>query len=452
MSLLLDALKKAADDKQKASQGDSVKDEKAESTGVDTLQPLAGEAAGPDADDSKVQPETVGSNEEELTLDLDDSYLNKNDSPDPVNESYVAAPESANQPPESGHETNAEQKNQGRRNAEPAQSFTVSDEALSMLISKTNHDVKKNKRLVAISILITALLVVIAGGLYYYQETQEEIAMLERKHSIAMQSMKAKTRTDEGGQNREIVRKLVAEGDIDDKVKYAKKHIAKKRQVKQQRQAATVTNKPAAVNTGNALSIRKTNKTDPVGDKLEDAWLAYESGNYGKAKTLYREVLSLEDKNRDAMLGLGAIAVVEKDSVRARNIYLALLELDPRDPIASAALASLHSDESSLQSSENYLLSMLQKNPGAAHLNFALGNVYAQQNKWSAAQQAYFKAWQSDSENADYIFNLAVSMDQLGKNKQAVDLYKDSLLKSENKQVSFSRADVTKRIQDLSGM
>jgi uncharacterized protein HemY len=132
----------------------------------------------------------------------------------------------------------------------------------------------------------------------------------------------------------------------------------------------------------------------------------------------------------------------------ARDIYLAVLEQDPRDSMATAGLAGLH-DETSLNSDEQYLISMLEKNPGAQHLNFALGNNYAKQNKWQSAQQHYFAAWQSDNNNADYIFNLAVSMDQLNKRQQAVSLYKDSLVKAVNKQVSFSREAAQKRIKEL---
>ncbi|NOQ68672.1 MAG: hypothetical protein GQ573_00950 [Gammaproteobacteria bacterium] len=79
-----------------------------------------------------------------------------------------------------------------------------------------------------------------------------------------------------------------------------------------------------------------------------------------------------------------------------------------------------------------------------------MANIYAQQNKWKSAQQYYFNAWQYDNENADYIFNLAVSMDQLSKQQQAINFYKDSLVKSLNKQVSFSRKAVQKRINELS--
>lgn len=95
---------------------------------------------------------------------------------------------------------------------------------------------------------------------------------------------------------------------------------------------------------------------------------------------------------------------------------------------------------------------MLQKNPDDAHLNFALGNVYAQQGKWKSAQKAYFSAFQHDNENADYIFNLAISLDQLGKHKQAIAFYQKCLNKSVNRQIVFSREAVQKRISELSGL
>ena len=179
--------------------------------------------------------------------------------------------------------------------------------------------------------------------------------------------------------------------------------------------------------------------------------MAYEAAQYDRAKKLYKEVLIAEENNRDALLGLGAIAVIEKNNTVARNTYILLLKQDPRDPIAIAALASLRNSEASTGADEKYLLKMLQKNPDDVHLNFALGNIYAKQDKWKLAQQSYFNAWQRDNENADYIFNLAVSMDQLGKQKQAVDFYRDCLSKSGDKQVSFSRKAVQKRITELSG-
>jgi Flp pilus assembly protein TadD len=198
------------------------------------------------------------------------------------------------------------------------------------------------------------------------------------------------------------------------------------------------------------VSFQKTKKSDPIGEKLEQAWRDYEAARYNSAKTLYKEVLQIENGNRDALLGLGAIAVIEENNRLAREIYMDLLKKDPRDPIAISALSGLQSNAVSLEESEKYLLGMHQNNPDAPELSFALGNNYAQQDKWKAAQRYYFSAWQHDPENADYLFNLAVSLDQLGKSKQALKFYNDSLLKSNNRQVSFSREAVQQRIVALS--
>ncbi len=66
----------------------------------------------------------------------------------------------------------------------------VSDEALSLLIHKTNRDAKKGKRIIVISVLLAGLTVLVSGGIYYYFELQSEITSLERKHKIAMQQMR----------------------------------------------------------------------------------------------------------------------------------------------------------------------------------------------------------------------------------------------------------------------
>lgn len=480
MSLLLDALKKAADDKQKASQnGASQKQAPQKETSkaeVITAEPassgLKAEAAASEKaktlteeltlqETNDTPDATAAPGEDTTVLSLDDiepehgSHLAASDlKTDRLNTSSV---ETEGLTLESNAANTSGQQNSIENGPEYSDSgagrFTVSDEALSMLIHKTNRDVKRGRRILIFSVLIISLAITVSGGLFYYMDMQAEIAALERKHRVAMQAMRSKTSREKIPDNSEIIRNLVSESTLDKKVQYAKQHNASE---KNPGQVQDKVNVKAENNSGNtktatpALSIQKTNKPDPVGEKLDAAWLAYESGQYDEATKLYKETLSFEKNNRDALLGLGAIAILEKNKTQAKNIYLALLELDPRDPIATAALASLHNDLSTLDSDKAYLLSMLEKNPGANHLNFALGNIYAQQNKWKSAQQYYFNAWQYNNENADYLFNLAVSMDQLSKQEQAINFYKESLLKSVNKQVSFSREAVEKRISELS--
>lgn len=455
MSLLLDALKKAADDKQKSLQAESSDPVPVESS---LSVPELENAESTDAIVSEDKLPVADT--EELTLEDTDTDISEIRPVDTYTES-LSLDEIGQEPGSSTDDGHADKiRTEQIQNEElslqaasdvRAREFTVSDDALSMLINKTNRDVKQGKKIMIAGALVVGLTVLLLGGVYYYLDMQAEIATLERKHQIAMQSMRAKTNKEKVPEKSEIIRNLVSETGLDEKVQYAKQHISGDRD---DSDAGVKVNKNAAkkkqnLKLANSLSIQKTKTSDPVGEKLDAAWLAYEGGRYDEAKNKYRAVLTIEENNRDALLGLGAIAVIEKSNAVAKEIYLSVLEQDPRDSMATAALAGLH-DESSLKSDEEYLLSMLAKNPGAQHLSFALGNNYAQQDKWKTAQQYYFDAWQSDHENADYIFNLAVSMDQLDKGQQAIKFYKDSLLKAKHKQVSFSREAVEKRINELS--
>lgn len=423
MSLLLDALKKAADDKQKASQGSS--------------------AAKAIADTSKDIK-----NQDALTLESDERDIPQ------LKEGLLTLAEVEQVSPESGGKKDTEENElaatraEERRHAEKAR-FTITDDALSLLIHKTNRNVKYGRRILIISVVLASLAIVIAGGVYYYNDTQIEIAMMERKHQLEMRAMQSKTNREQLPE--QILRDPAKEVDPGNRVQAVAKQ-ATNRPATQQTQRVVNRGAKQYDNAASGFSIQKTKKTDPVGERLDDAWLAYEAGQYDEAKNGYNGVLLIEADNRDALLGLGAIAIIEKDHATARNAYLTLLRQDPRDPIASAALSSLQGDETTLASDEAHLLAMLKKAPHAPQLKFALGNNYAQQNKWKLAQQAYFSAWQADDENADYIYNLAVSLDQLNKHQQAVSFYKECLLKSIDKKVSFSRETVQKRIVRLSGL
>jgi uncharacterized protein HemY len=59
-------------------------------------------------------------------------------------------------------------------------------------------------------------------------------------------------------------------------------------------------------------------------------------------------------------------------------------------------------------------------------LHVALGNLYAEHNQWALAQQAYFDAYSLNA-SAENAFNLAVSLDQMGKPKLALPYYQHAL-------------------------
>ncbi len=160
-------------------------------------------------------------------------------------------------------------------------------------------------------------------------------------------------------------------------------------------------------------------------------------------------MLAREPANRDALLGLAAIDVRGGHLDAAESRYLKLIEIDPRDSQAVASLIALRGPLDPV-ASESRLKTLIASQPEAAHLYFSLGNQYAQQSRWSEAQAAYFKAYSVDPENADYAFNLAVSLDQLRQRKLALEFYQRALALADKRAASFPPAQARARVQELS--
>lgn len=187
---------------------------------------------------------------------------------------------------------------------------------------------------------------------------------------------------------------------------------------------------------------------DPTEDYLRRAYDHFNAGEYRPAQGLYQQVLDRESKNRDALLGIAAIAIKQKRLETARRKYIYLLQLNPKDSLARAGLSAVEGHMNA-DLNESQLKLMLREQPEAAHLYFALGSQYAAAGKWAEAQSAFFNAWAADAGNADYAFNLAVSLDHLGKPEQAIEFYRKSLALNSRSMANFSTERVEKRIRAL---
>jgi tetratricopeptide (TPR) repeat protein len=203
--------------------------------------------------------------------------------------------------------------------------------------------------------------------------------------------------------------------------------------------AATQATPPIAVN-ARILSV------DP---SVEQGYQAFQRNDLAAARESYQKALAREPNNRDALLGLAAIDVRSGQLEAAEARYLKVLELDPRDSQAVAALVSLRGRLDPV-ASESRLKTLIASQPDVAQLHFALGNQYAQQSRWAEAQAAYFKAFSIDPENADYVFNLAVSLDQLRQKKPALDYYQRALALAGKRPSSFDPSQARVRVQELS--
>jgi len=187
-------------------------------------------------------------------------------------------------------------------------------------------------------------------------------------------------------------------------------------------------------------------KTDPVNPLLADAYLAYRSGRLEEAQQLYLEMLQKDAHNPDVLLGLATIAEQRGENRAAAQYFGRVLALDPRNAAANAGMSALSAD---LDYSESRLKNLLREQSGSAALHFALGNLYAGQSRWGEAQQTYFNAYMLEPGNAEYAFNLAVSLDHLGQGKLAAQHYQRAMQLDPSRSAGFDHAQTSQRAQEL---
>jgi len=429
MSLLLDALKKAAKDKQRADEDSNVdqppsaQDNQTEANNpVEPPEELdALEFTIDDADD-QTQHENITSTD----LESKDSELDQK-KPEQDDQTLVDAID--------------DESNERLLELDSAKTATttVSEEALHMLVFKTNNEHRRAQKILLTSIITLACVTLVLGGFYFYSTMIDDVELLERNHKIAMLAVRSHE-----------VKKPKSQAAVSG-IKNATTAIAAQASatvVNARAKNTAGTNRPVANQKNTVINFKKFRKQNPISSLLGKAWSAYQLGDYNTAEAAYTKVLQREANNRDALLGMGAIAIKKGETARARAAYINLLQLDPRDSIANAALVNLEKSQTDTLT-ESKLKFMLQRQTDAPHLHFALGNIYAQQQLWPEAQKSYFNAWQGNNKNADYAFNLAVSLDQIGEKKQASRFYQASLKLAQGQNISFSIETVETRISQL---
>lgn len=185
-------------------------------------------------------------------------------------------------------------------------------------------------------------------------------------------------------------------------------------------------------------------RPDAQSTLLARAHDAYQRGALAEAQARYTQAAA-NRRSVDALLGLAAIAGVTGRDDDAQRLYREVLDLDPRNATAQAALLDLLGNTDN-QAAESRLKMLIDRDPDP-HLYQTLGNLYAGQQRWSDAQAAYFEAVRGAPGNADYAFNLAVSLEQLRQYPAALTYYEKALTAGGAHR--FDRAEAEARVRQL---
>ena len=205
---------------------------------------------------------------------------------------------------------------------------------------------------------------------------------------------------------------------------------------------------PASKEAPVSLKLARVIETPTVNADLVDAYAALRNADYPRARALYARLVLADPLNPDVQLGMATAFARGGDSASAARHYRQVLVIDPRNGVALAGLLAVSDTRSPALEVE--LRTLVGRNPETSSLRFTLGNLYASERRWVEAQQAYFEAYRLESDNADYMYNLAVSLDQLKQPKLALDYYRKALAARSKAGGQFDPVAVTRRIRDLS--
>ncbi len=185
-----------------------------------------------------------------------------------------------------------------------------------------------------------------------------------------------------------------------------------------------------------------------INGMVSTAYAALEIGAFDTAQRFYELVLRSEPANVDALLGLASIAQHQNRAEDAQRYFMTILAVEPRNALAQSALLALIS-RADPQAAETRLKQLLAREPTPS-LYFNLGNVYADQSLWAQAQHSYFQAHHLEPRNPDYAYNLAVSLEHLGQQKLALEYYRKAVqLLSARGRANFDDVRAQERITQL---
>lgn len=471
MSLLLDALKKAAEDKEKNGLVADTDVSKAEKNSTEDYpeidEELIAEESVSDDDTNQYEKNESVEQEEDFDLELpEDAVALESEAPEQepqqeqASNNEVATETDESEPEvfvemgntsEPGSEASAElaPKSIQKANSEKMEAVDKSMKGSAKKLPAYDHsDARKilgvaqkryrnKQRLGYYGLYAFAVCLFFAGSYLYY--TTEILDNSDRPVFQAKNNASSIPKT-----QKEIkIEKQVSVA----KAKLAEMDVAENKQVKvavPEKKKVVVAAKQKQV-----ISIIKQKKEDPISVLLYQAYAKYQSGQYDLSNAIYQKVLRRDPRQYDALLGGAAIAVIKKDYTLAREYYQRLLRYYPRDSIAKAALVDLARQELTV-ANETQLKTLKRANPKAAHIHFSLGLLYARKNRIKESQQAFFDAYALDK-RADYAYNLAVMLDKLGQPKAALSYYKQASNLSDNSVTHFNEKLALDRISQLEG-
>ena len=199
------------------------------------------------------------------------------------------------------------------------------------------------------------------------------------------------------------------------------------------------------VSNSQTLVIRSSNQ---VSD-MQMAYVSLYNNDLSSASALFNEIITKDPTNVSGLNGYASTQALLGNKEVALDAYQKVLAVDPNNLHAFEAMVSILGETLSGSEWIPEIKKVLKIYPNSSVLNYALGNLYATQSDWKTAQTYYFDAYSLDEQNADYLVNLAVSLDHLGQYQLAEKYYTFALVYAGSQTVSFDEAPIKQRLVSI---
>jgi len=168
---------------------------------------------------------------------------------------------------------------------------------------------------------------------------------------------------------------------------------------------------------------------------------------FAQAREAYSQVLASNPTQRDALLGIAYAHQALGNTDQALSTLRRLVELYPRDSDGMSALYLIGGGD--LVAEETRFKQLLERSEHPAAVHYTLGVLYYDQNRFGEAERAFSRAASLSPTQPDYAYNLALALDQLGRNREAARQYVVALNLANQTSAVFSRDLARARLRIL---
>ena len=199
---------------------------------------------------------------------------------------------------------------------------------------------------------------------------------------------------------------------------------------------------------GDLIQVREVSQD--AQDNVTAGYNALVRGNLGSALDLYSTALESEPTSLLALLGRSATLQKLGRMDEARRGYENVLRLDPSNREALANITSIYSAQAPNEAL-NRLLDLEREYPRFSPVKAQIGLLYARMGSNDQALAYLRQAVSMAPNTVMFHYNLAVLLDRMGRNEQAVVSYERVLagIISGGVESDLSRSDIERRVRYL---